>query len=221
MELSALTAISPLDGRYGNKTIPLRAIFSEYGLIRARVEVEIRWLQRLADHDAISEVPAFSANTNAQLNDIVSNFSEADAQRIKDIEATTNHDVKAVEYFIKEKFADNDELQAVNEFVHFACTSEDINNLSHGLMLKAGRDTVIVPMMKEIAEAIRKLAHEHAAVPMLSRTHGQYVVSGCLGWGTFFYDFLSWTAVWRRASRLYVVFVASRFTAVLAWSTSN
>jgi adenylosuccinate lyase len=181
MELSALTAISPLDGRYGNKTIPLRAIFSEYGLIRARVEVEIRWLQRLADHDAISEVPAFSANTNAQLNDIVSNFSEADAQRIKDIEATTNHDVKAVEYFIKEKFADNDELQAVNEFVHFACTSEDINNLSHGLMLKAGRDTVIVPMMKEIAEAIRKLAHEHAAVPMLSRTHGQTASPSTLG----------------------------------------
>jgi adenylosuccinate lyase len=181
MELSALTAISPLDGRYGNKTIPLRAIFSEYGLIRARVEVEIRWLQRLADHDAIPEVPAFSANTNAQLNDIVSNFSEADAQRIKDIEATTNHDVKAVEYFIKEKFADNDELQAVNEFVHFACTSEDINNLSHGLMLKAGRDTVIVPMMKDIAEAIRKLAHEHAAVPMLSRTHGQTASPSTLG----------------------------------------
>jgi adenylosuccinate lyase len=181
MELSALTAISPLDGRYGNKTIPLRAIFSEYGLIRARVEVEIRWLQRLADHDAISEVPAFSANTNAQLNDIVSNFSEADAQRIKDIEATTNHDVKAVEYFIKEKFADNDELQAVNEFVHFACTSEDINNLSHGLMLKAGRDQVIVPMMKDIAEAIRKLAHEHAAVPMLSRTHGQTASPSTLG----------------------------------------
>lgn len=181
MELSALTAISPLDGRYGNKTIPLRAIFSEFGLIRARVEVEIRWLQRLADHTAIEEVPAFSAATNAQLNEIVSNFSEADAQRIKDIEATTNHDVKAVEYFIKEKFADNEELQSVNEFVHFACTSEDINNLSHGLMLKAGRDTVIVPMMKEIAEAIRKLAHEHAAVPMLSRTHGQTASPSTLG----------------------------------------
>lgn len=181
MELSALTAISPLDGRYGNKTVPLRAIFSEFGLIRARVEVEIRWLQRLADHTAIEEVPAFSAATNAQLNDIVSNFSEADAQRIKDIEATTNHDVKAVEYFIKEKFADNEELQHVNEFVHFACTSEDINNLSHGLMLKAGRDTVIVPMMKDIAEAIRKLAHEHAAVPMLSRTHGQTASPSTLG----------------------------------------
>jgi adenylosuccinate lyase len=181
MELSALTAISPLDGRYGSKTIPLRAIFSEFGLIRARVEVEIRWLQRLADHDAIPEVPAFSATTNAQLDRIVSDFNEADAQRIKDIEATTNHDVKAVEYFIKEKFADNDELQAVNEFVHFACTSEDINNLSHGLMLKAGRDQVIVPMMKDIAEAIRKLAHEYAAIPMLSRTHGQTASPSTLG----------------------------------------
>jgi adenylosuccinate lyase len=181
MELSALTAISPLDGRYGSKTIPLRAIFSEFGLIRARVEVEIRWLQRLADHDAIPEVPAFSATTNAQLDRIVSDFNEADAQRIKDIEATTNHDVKAVEYFIKEKFADNDELQAVNEFVHFACTSEDINNLSHGLMLKAGRDQVIVSMMKDIAEAIRKLAHEYAAIPMLSRTHGQTASPSTLG----------------------------------------
>lgn len=181
MELSALTAISPLDGRYGSKTIPLRAIFSEFGLIRARVEVEIRWLQRLADHDAIPEVPAFSTATNAQLDRIVSDFNEADAQRIKDIEATTNHDVKAVEYFIKEKFADNDELQAVNEFVHFACTSEDINNLSHGLMLKAGRDQVIVPMMKNIAEAIRKLAHEYAAIPMLSRTHGQTASPSTLG----------------------------------------
>ena len=181
MELSALTAISPLDGRYGSKTIPLRAIFSEFGLIRARVEVEIRWLQRLADHDAIPEVPAFSTATNAQLDRIVSDFNEADAQRIKDIEATTNHDVKAVEYFIKEKFADNDELQAVNEFVHFACTSEDINNLSHGLMLKAGRDQVIVSMMKDIAEAIRKLAHEYAAIPMLSRTHGQTASPSTLG----------------------------------------
>jgi adenylosuccinate lyase len=138
-------------------------------------------LQRLADHDAIPEVPAFSTATNAQLDRIVSDFNEADAQRIKDIEATTNHDVKAVEYFIKEKFADNDELQAVNEFVHFACTSEDINNLSHGLMLKAGRDQVIVPMMKDIAEAIRKLAHEYAAIPMLSRTHGQTASPSTLG----------------------------------------
>ncbi|WP_320819894.1 adenylosuccinate lyase [Thalassolituus sp.] len=181
MELSALTAISPLDGRYGSKTIPLRAIFSEFGLIRARVEVEIRWLQRLADHQDIAEVPAFSAATNAQLNAIVSEFSEEDALRIKKIEATTNHDVKAVEYFIKEKFEGNDELQAVTEFVHFACTSEDINNLSHGLMLKAGRDDVVVPMMKEVAEAIRKLAHDNAELPMLSRTHGQTASPTTLG----------------------------------------
>ena len=181
MELSALTAISPLDGRYGSKTIPLRAIFSEFGLIRARVEVEIRWLQRLADHQGIAEVPAFSAATNAQLNAIVSEFSEDDALRIKKIEATTNHDVKAVEYFIKEKFEGNDELQTVTEFVHFACTSEDINNLSHGLMLKAGRDDVVVPMMKEVANAIRKLAHDNAELPMLSRTHGQTASPTTLG----------------------------------------
>lgn len=180
MELSALTAISPLDGRYGSKTASLRAVFSEFGLIRARVEVEIRWLQRLAEHEAITEVPAFSADTNALLDAIVANFSEADAQRVKDIEATTNHDVKAVEYFIKEKFADNEELKAVNEFVHFACTSEDINNLSHGLMLKEGRDTIL-PMMQKIADEIRKLAHEQAALPMLSRTHGQTASPSTLG----------------------------------------
>ena len=180
MELSALTAISPLDGRYGSKTLPLRAVFSEFGLIRARVEVEIRWLQRLADHAEISEVPAFSDATQALLNSIVDNFSEADAQRVKDIEATTNHDVKAVEYFIKEKFVDNQELQAVNEFVHFACTSEDINNLSHGLMLKGGRD-VVVPVMQKIADDIRKLAHDYAGLPMLSRTHGQTASPTTLG----------------------------------------
>jgi len=180
MELSALTAISPLDGRYGSKTASLRAVFSEFGLIRARVEVEIRWLQRLAKHDGISEVPAFSSQTMAQLDSIVEDFSEADAQRVKDIEATTNHDVKAVEYFIKEKFADNEELKAVSEFVHFACTSEDINNLSHGLMLKAGRDTIL-PMMKQIADEIRKLAHAQAALPMLSRTHGQTASPTTLG----------------------------------------
>ncbi|WP_370314794.1 adenylosuccinate lyase [Thalassolituus sp.] len=180
MELSALTAISPLDGRYGSKTAPLRAIFSEFGLIRARVEVEIRWLQRLAEHEAVTEVPAFSAATTALLNDIVDNFSEADAQRVKDIEATTNHDVKAVEYLIKEKFAGNEELQKVNEFVHFACTSEDINNLSHGLMLKAGRDSIL-PVMQKIADEIRKLAHDYAALPMLSRTHGQTASPTTLG----------------------------------------
>ncbi|MCD8524107.1 MAG: adenylosuccinate lyase [Saccharospirillaceae bacterium] len=181
MELSALTAVSPIDGRYGSKTVQLRPIFSEFGLIRARVEVEIRWLQRLAAHEAITEVPAFSAATQQQLDDIVANFSEDDALRIKAIEATTNHDVKAVEYFIKEKFAGNSELMAVNEFVHFACTSEDINNLSHALMLKAGRDDVMLPVMQEVADAIRALAHEHAALPMLSRTHGQTASPTTLG----------------------------------------
>ena len=180
MELSALTAISPIDGRYGSKTADLRPVFSEFGLIRARVEVEIRWLQRLAAHEGIGEVPSFSADTSALLDSIIADFSEDDAQRIKSIEATTNHDVKAVEYFIKEKFAGNSELMAVNEFVHFACTSEDINNLSHGLMLKAGRD-VVVPVMQDIADGIRKLAHEQAALPMLSRTHGQTASPTTLG----------------------------------------
>ena len=180
MELSALTAISPIDGRYGSKTASLRGIFSEFGLIRARVEVEIRWLQCLANHPGISEVPAFSAEADKLLNAIVDDFSEASAQRIKDIEATTNHDVKAVEYFIKEQFAGNDELMAINEFVHFACTSEDINNLSHGLMLKAGRE-VLLTEMRNIAEAIRKLAHEQSSLPMLSRTHGQTASPTTLG----------------------------------------
>jgi len=181
MELSALSAISPIDGRYGSKTQELRSIFSEFGLIRCRVEVEIRWLQRLADHAEIGEVTPFSAETNAQLNDIVANFSEVDAQRIKDIEATTNHDVKAVEYFIKESFAGNAELLAVSEFVHFACTSEDINNLSHALMLKAGREDVALPYMRKVADAIRNLAHTYAELPMLSRTHGQTASPTTLG----------------------------------------
>ncbi|MCY0963904.1 adenylosuccinate lyase [Parathalassolituus penaei] len=180
MELSALSAISPIDGRYGSKTTALRPVFSEFGLIRARVEVEIRWLQRLAAHEAITEVPAFSAEANALLDSIVANFSEENALRIKKIEATTNHDVKAVEYFIKEQIAGNAELNAVTEFVHFACTSEDINNLSHALMLKAGRE-LIVAEMQAIANAIRALAHEHAAVPMLSRTHGQTASPTTLG----------------------------------------
>lgn len=173
MDLSALTAVSPIDGRYGSKTSDLRSIFSEYGLIRSRVEVEIRWLQQLSDHTEVTEVPAFSAETDSQLNNIVSNFSEADANRIKEIESTTNHDVKAVEYFIKEQFIGNAELEAVTEFVHFACTSEDINNLSHALMLKSGRNDVLLPQMQQVVDAIAALAHEYAEVPMLSRTHGQ------------------------------------------------
>ena len=170
--LSPLNAVSPVDGRYGSKTVALRGIFSEFGLIRCRVEVEVRWLQQLSRHAGIPEVPTFSDATNAQLDAIVANFDELQAQSIKDIERTTNHDVKAVEYFLKKQFAGNKELEAVLEFVHFACTSEDINNLSHALMLKAGRE-VFVKDAQAIVDAIVKLAHDYAADPMLSRTHGQ------------------------------------------------
>ena len=171
--LSALTAISPIDGRYGAKTERLRTVFSEYGLIRYRVMVEVRWLQHLAANDAITEVAPFSVSANKLLNQLVDNFSEQQALRIKEIERTTNHDVKAVEYLIKETFADNAELSAVAEFVHFACTSEDINNLSHALMLKEGRDQVMLPAFQAIANQLTAMAHEFADVPMLSRTHGQ------------------------------------------------
>lgn len=173
MNLSELTAISPIDGRYGSKTIDLRAIFSEYGLIKHRVLVEVRWLQHLASIEGISEVPALGEHANNLLNDIIDNFSEEDAQRVKNIERTTNHDVKAVEYFLKEKIQGNAELEAVSEFIHFACTSEDINNLSYALMLREGRSQGLLPLMDETIDAIVKLSHEHAAVPMLSRTHGQ------------------------------------------------
>ncbi|MEC9385979.1 MAG: adenylosuccinate lyase, partial [Pseudomonadota bacterium] len=161
------------DGRYGSKVSVFRSIFSEYGLIRNRVTVEIRWLQKLAAHPAITEVPAFSAEANAFLDKLVSEFSLADAERIKEIERTTNHDVKAVEYLIKEKIADVPELHAVTEFVHFACTSEDINNLSHGLMLREGLDHGLLPAMENLVEKLAELAREHAEQPMLSRTHGQ------------------------------------------------
>ena len=181
MQLNSLTAISPIDGRYGGKTADLRPTFSEYGLIRHRVIVEIRWLQSLAAHPGIVEVPAFSRETQDQLEQIISGFSEADAQRVKEIERTTNHDVKAVEYLIKEKIAGNPELERVSEFVHFACTSEDINNLSHALMLREGRDTVLLPLADKVIEAIRHLAHAYAEQPMLSRTHGQPASPTTLG----------------------------------------
>ncbi|MEJ2442031.1 MAG: adenylosuccinate lyase [Exilibacterium sp.] len=172
MELSSLTAVSPIDGRYGSKTAEFRDIFSEFGLIRFRVEVEVRWLQQLAAHEQVTEVTPFSDAAQKHLNSIVENFCEADAMRIKEIERTTNHDVKAVEYFIKEAFGNNPELNAVKEFVHFACTSEDINNLSHALMLKAGRK-LLLTQMREVAAAIAAMANRYAADPMLSRTHGQ------------------------------------------------
>jgi len=172
MELSALTAISPVDGRYGSKTADLRDIFSEYGLIRFRVEVEVRWLQKLAAHPQIPEVPALSTAANELLNAIVDEFCEADAQAVKEIERTTNHDVKAVEYFIKGKFKDNAELLAISEFVHFACTSEDINNLSHALMLKHGLEAML-PVMQKVTDEVANLGRQYAEQPMLSRTHGQ------------------------------------------------
>ena len=178
--MNALTALSPLDGRYASKCDALRPFLSEFGLIHARVTVEVRWLQALANRAEIIEVPAFSAETNAALDAIVSNFSEDDANRIKEIERTTNHDVKAVEYFLKEKIADIDELKNAGEFIHFACTSEDINNLSHALMLKNGRE-VLVSSMKQILNAISALAITHAEQPMLSRTHGQTASPTTLG----------------------------------------
>ncbi|PKG37120.1 adenylosuccinate lyase [Psychromonas sp. Urea-02u-13] len=181
MELSGLTAVSPVDGRYGSKTAILRDIFSEFGLIKFRVQVEVRWLQKLAQTDGIAEVPAFSDAANAHLDAIVANFSEADAQRVKDIEATTNHDVKAVEYFLKEKVVDNTELNAVSEFIHFACTSEDINNLSHALMLGTAKTDVILPYCNRLVDAIKAKAIEYKAMPMMSRTHGQPASPTTLG----------------------------------------
>ncbi|CAI3797318.1 adenylosuccinate lyase [Rheinheimera sp. MM224] len=181
MELSALTAISPVDGRYGSKASELREFFSEYGLIKFRVTVEVRWLQKLAATAAITEVPALSDSANALLNGIVDNFSLADAQRVKDIERTTNHDVKAVEYLLKEKVAGHAELAAVSEFIHFACTSEDINNLSHGLMLGAARDQVLLPLCDQLLNEIKALAHKYKAIPMMARTHGQPASPTTLG----------------------------------------
>ncbi|CAH1554628.1 adenylosuccinate lyase [Vibrio jasicida] len=181
MELSALTAVSPVDGRYGSKTIALREIFSEYGLLKYRTIVEIRWLQKLAATAEIAEVPAFSTEANQFLDDLAANFSEEDARRIKEIERTTNHDVKAVEYFLKEKVADVPELHAVNEFFHFACTSEDINNTSHALMLKEARETVILPEIRNLIDAIKALAVEYRDIPLLSRTHGQPASPSTMG----------------------------------------
>jgi len=181
MELTSLNAISPIDGRYGSKTNVLRRSVSEYGLLRMRVIVEVRWLQALASHPQITEVPALSAQASTFLDQLAANFSEVDAQAIKDIEKTTNHDVKAVEYFIKNKMANNAELAAVSEFVHFACTSEDINNLSHALMLREALDEGITPELNNIITAIQDLAIEHAEQPMLSRTHGQTASPSTIG----------------------------------------
>ncbi|KRG87881.1 adenylosuccinate lyase [Stenotrophomonas daejeonensis] len=178
---SALLALSPLDGRYASKVDALRPIFSEYGLIRARVKVEIEWLLALAAEPGIAELADFSAAGKATLRALAEGFSPADAARVKEIERTTNHDVKAVEYFIKERLRDDTELAPALEFVHFACTSEDINNLSYGLMLAEAREKVLLPAYAGIAATLRKLAHEQATQPMLSRTHGQTASPTTLG----------------------------------------
>lgn len=178
--MNTLTALSPLDGRYASKCDALRPFLSEFGLIAARVAVEVRWLQSLANHPQIAEIAPFSAATNQALDQIISDFSEADAERIKTIERTTNHDVKAVEYFLKEKTAHIEELKQAGEFIHFACTSEDINNLSHALMLKNGRQ-VLLTSMTELRDVIAALAVSHADQPMLSRTHGQTASPTTLG----------------------------------------
>lgn len=171
--LSLLTAISPLDGRYRSKSADLADYFSEFALIRYRVLVEIRWLQTLAEHPEIEELPPFGDRESLLLNKLVDDFGLADAERVKSIEATTNHDVKAVEYFIKEKLQDHENLTKQLEFVHFACTSEDINNLAYALMLKDGRDKVMLPIMEKLVAQLSQLASAHAEQPLLSRTHGQ------------------------------------------------
>ncbi|MGL9734428.1 MAG: adenylosuccinate lyase [Symbiopectobacterium sp.] len=181
MKLSSLTAVSPIDGRYGDKVSMLRAIFSEFGLLKFRVQVEVRWLQKLVACAEIKEVPAFDADTNAFLDKIVAEFNETDAARIKTIERTTNHDVKAVEYFLKEKVAAVPSLHAVNEFIHFACTSEDINNLSHALMLGCARRDVILPFWRQIIDALKTLAHQYRDIPLLCRTHGQPATPSTIG----------------------------------------
>ncbi|AWY45234.1 adenylosuccinate lyase [Glaesserella parasuis 29755] len=173
MKLTALTALSPIDGRYQDKATALRPIFSEFGLLKFRVTVEVRWLQKLASHAQINEVSVLSKDANDHLNQIVEHFSIEDAERIKTIERTTNHDVKAVEYFLKEKCKALPELQKINEFIHFACTSEDINNTSHALMLKTAREEVLLPEWKKVIDAVVELAHRYKDIPLLSRTHGQ------------------------------------------------
>ena len=181
LELSTLTAVSPIDGRYAGKCTDLRAIFSEFGLMHNRVTVEVEWLKKLAATPEITEVPAFSKEAVAFLDNIVNNFSLADAQAIKKHESVTNHDVKAIEYFLKDKAAEFPEINAVKEFIHFACTSEDINNNSHALMLKKAREQVIVPLFNQIIDAITNLAHTYAEAPMMSRTHGQPASPSTLG----------------------------------------
>ena len=179
--MNEIYSISPVDGRYSNKTNEIKKTLSEYGLIYYRVMVEIKWLQHLSNQDCIQEVPKFSENSNNILNSIIKNFSCEDAIRVKDIEAITNHDVKAVEYFIKEKINNSSELVAVTEFIHFACTSEDINNLAYALMLEDTRSNTLVPILNTLNNTLKKLANEYADIAILSRTHGQPASPSTMG----------------------------------------
>lgn len=179
--INPIAALSPLDGRYAKSVEALRPVFSEYGLMRARVRVELSWLKALAAEPKIVEVPPFDEAVLAEIDDVIAGFSLEDAAAVKAIEATTNHDVKAIEYWLKERFADVPAVSAVSEFIHFACTSEDINNLSHALMLREARDEVLLPKLTEVSDKLRSLAHELAAVPMMSRTHGQPATPTTLG----------------------------------------
>ena len=181
MELTALNALSPLDGRYQSKVDPLRPHFSEYALIKHRALVEVEWLKALAAAPAIEEIKPFSAETIKELDAAISNFGEAEASQVKAIEARTNHDVKALEYWLKEKFDSNPEIKKASEFIHFACTSEDINNLSHALMLKGARDNVMLPFLGSLIARLTELAHQLANQPMLSRTHGQTASPSTMG----------------------------------------
>lgn len=179
--INPIAALSPLDGRYAKSVEALRPVFSEYGLMRARVRVELSWLKALAAESKIVEVPPFDGAVLAEIDDVIAGFSLDDAAAVKAIEATTNHDVKAIEYWLKERFAGVPAVSAVSEFIHFACTSEDINNLSHALMLREARDEVLLPKLAEVSDKLRSLAHELAAVPMMSRTHGQPATPTTLG----------------------------------------
>jgi adenylosuccinate lyase len=181
MALSPLTALSPLDGRYRSKLASLPDTFSEYGLIRLRLLIEVEWLKALSREPAIAEVPAFSAQTLAQLDALTAEFSVGDAEAVKQIEARTNHDVKALEYWLKARLAANAQAQRVTEFIHFACTSEDINNLCHALMAKRSRADVMLPLLERLLEKLAAMAHELADLPMLSRTHGQPATPTTLG----------------------------------------
>jgi adenylosuccinate lyase len=181
VQLNPLTAISPIDGRYSDKTEALRSLCSEYGLIYFRVLIEIRWLQTLAEHSGIKEIPEFSSSTQQQLNHIVENFNLKDAEKIKTLEETTRHDVKAVEYFLKEKLAKNPELEPIREFIHFGCTSDDINNLAYALMLKEVRVQHLLPSILKLVTCLKKYSHQYATHPMLGRTHGQAAVPTTMG----------------------------------------